>query len=135
MVLSWRHPPRRRERGGASLLVVAAMGAIMVLTLSGLVLAGVVLATHRARSAADLAALAGAQRLQDAVPAEAACAQAQRVAQRNGAQIQQCAVEGMDVEVTAVVRVRTWPSNASGRARAGPDRDTWARVTGTMPTP
>lgn len=121
--MSGQQPSTSLERGSATLLVVGAIASIMTLTTSALVLAAVIVATHQARSAADLAALAGAQRLEDAVAEDAACAEARRVAQRNRAQLRGCAVDGMDLEVIVAVTVRTWPSDAVARARAGPDQE------------
>lgn len=113
-----------RERGSATVLAVAVITALLLLTAAGLVLAGAVTASHHARLAADLAALAGASRLQAAVSADAACAEARRVARLNRADLRTCAVEGMDLEVVVVVPTSTWPTPASARARAGPYRET-----------
>lgn len=112
-----------RERGAAVVLSVAVIGVLTAVTVAILVVAGAVTASHRARLAADLAALAGARRLQAAVSAESACREARRVASLNGAEVQRCSVEGMDLEITVVVPTSTWPSPANARAKAGPDRD------------
>lgn len=112
-----------RERGAAVVLSVAVIGVLTAVTVAILVVAGAVTASHRARLAADLAALAGARRLQAAVSAESACREARRVASLNDAELRTCAVEGMDLEVTVVVPTSTWPSPANARAKAGPDRD------------
>lgn len=122
----WRS---QRERGAAVVLVVAAIGVLASMTVSALVVAGAVAASHRARLAADLAALAGARQLQTAVSAETACSEARRVASLNSAEVQTCWVEGMDLEVTVVVPAGTWPTPASARARAGPYREHSAQST------
>lgn len=112
----------KRERGAATAMVVAVIGVLLATTASALVLAGVVLASQRARLAADLGALAGADRLQRAASVEAACAEAARVVRANHALLQGCTVEGMELEVVVAVSPRTWPSGAVARARAGPDQ-------------
>lgn len=111
----------QRERGAATVMVVAVIGVLLAATASALVLAGVVLASQRARLAADLGALAGGARLQRAASVEAACAEAARVVRANHALLQGCTVEGMELEVVVAVSPRTWPSAAVARARAGPD--------------
>ena len=83
-------------------------------------LGAAVVARHRAQAAADLAALAAAER----VPAgpQAACAQADAVARAMRAVTAGCAVDDLDVVVTIEVAlaVGRW-SAARGAARAGPD--------------
>ena len=86
----------------------------------------VVLATHRARSAADLAALTASTRVLDGTSTAAACAQAERVARANGGRILVCrAGAGAQGTVEAAVSVelpealrRFGPAYAV--ARAGP---------------
>jgi secretion/DNA translocation related TadE-like protein len=117
-------PHGGRERGSSTVLAVAAISVLLALTSAGLVLAGAVTASQHARLAADLAALAGARRLQAAVSEDAACAEARRVARLNRADVESCAVEGMDLEVVVAVPTSTWPTPASARARAGPYRET-----------
>ena len=71
VVMAARHPPGpccRSERGASSVLVVGVLGVILVLIVSTLALGSVVIASHRARSAADLGALAGATALRDGAP-------------------------------------------------------------------
>ncbi|BBX20831.1 hypothetical protein MTER_02420 [Mycolicibacter terrae] len=92
---------------------------LLSLTGGGVLLGAAVIARHRAQAAADLAALAGAAQ----IPAgpEMACAQAQRLAARMGADESDCAVDGLDVVITVAVAVPGWrigPARAT--ARAGP---------------
>lgn len=80
-----------------------------------------VAARHRAQSAADLAALAGAGRL--ASGPEAACEWAGAVASAMRVRIAGCRVDGLDVIVDAAARVelgRLGIGTATARARAGP---------------
>ena len=114
------------EAGGVS--VVAAGAAAVVLSLAvGLVLvAGALVAAHRAQAAADLAALAGATRLQDGASARQACVVAGRTARANGASVTSCrpGVDGtVTVRVTVPVAVSpAAPDAAVAVARAGPGR-------------
>lgn len=80
-----------------------------------------VVARHRAQAAADLSALAGAQRaLYGTAPA---CAQAIAVARRMGAVVTSCVVEDLDVVVSVDVPVvlgQFGMGPARAAARAGP---------------
>ncbi len=95
-----------------------AFGACVLCVVFGAVLAlgQAVAARHRAGGAADLAALAAADR---ALWGEAeACAAASRVAAAQGAELAGCAVRGEVAEVTA--RVVRGPYRPEVRSRAGP---------------
>jgi secretion/DNA translocation related TadE-like protein len=87
----------------------------------GLMLGGAVLGRHRAESAADLAALAGAS---DAVSGtDVACGRAAEVARSNGALLTSCSWQGWAVTVAVSRPCACLPSvvgAAVGRARAGP---------------
>ncbi len=116
-----------RERGSATLwvlslvLIVWAAGTLVVAT--GVVLA----ARHQAGGAADLAALAGADRVLSGP--DTACGTAARVAQRNRARLTQCRVLGSEVEVVVQVDTPDFLGRlppATGRARAGPAPPEWA---------
>lgn len=122
-----------RDRGSGSVLVVGAVAVLLVVGSAALVLVGVVRATHEARSAADLAALAGAQRLATGSSSMQACAGAARIAAGNGARLSRCVADEGSGEVVVEVTVeqttsaagapadgpRVW-GPATGRARAGP---------------
>ena len=110
-----------RDRGAATVVAAAAVGVLVLLLGLGLQLGAAVLARHRAESAADLAALAGAV---DAVRGQdVACARARKVAASNGAVLESCEWHGW----TLTARV-TYPCTCAltvsgitvGRARAGP---------------
>ncbi|MFF7338765.1 Rv3654c family TadE-like protein [Streptomyces sp. NPDC008163] len=101
--------------------VWAAVSTATLCTVFAVVLAlgQVVAARHRAGGAADLAALAAADRaLQGAGPA---CASAEEVARAQGAEVVRCAVLGEVADVTA--RVRFGPYAPEVRARAGPPEE------------
>lgn len=111
------------------MLVIAAAGTVMTASVSAMVIAGVVVASQQARLAADLGALAGAARLQQAESTEAACAAASRIVRANRALLQECTVTGMDLEVVVAVTPPTWPADAVARARAGPEGPLWLQGT------
>ena len=98
------------------------LGAALVLAMTALAvhLGAAVLARQRAETAADLAALAGAARVLQGP--DLVCAGVIRVAGANGAVVDSCVVQGTDVLVSVVARVRAGPisGTVSARARAGP---------------
>ena len=110
------------ERGSATVWVVALAGVLAVIGVAAVLVGTAVVGRHRATTAADLAALAAAER---AVRGDAgACAVAGEVAAANGAGLTACTVgDGAVVEVAVAVPVRLGPlgvSRAGARARAGP---------------
>lgn len=117
---------RRPDHGGsdcgaATVLAVALVVCVLALTAGGLVIASAVVASHRARLAADLAALAGAGAGQDGADPSRACAVAQDVARRNGAATRSCSAGGGVLDVRVTVPSGLWPAPAEARARAGPE--------------
>jgi secretion/DNA translocation related TadE-like protein len=103
-------------------LAVALLGMLLLLTAAFGVAQAMVAAHRRAQAAADLAALAGAQALQQA---HDACTAASVIATANGAVLDRCAVAARDVVVTARVRGPHWlgaHGDLSAQARAGPDQ-------------
>lgn len=110
------------ERGAASVLVLSLVGVVLALTVGALVVASAVVASQRARLAADLGSLAGASAIQDGASPARACARASAVAHANGAATQTCSSAGAVVEVRVMVRAGLWPDPAVARARAGPER-------------
>jgi secretion/DNA translocation related TadE-like protein len=110
------------EREGGSATVYAGI-ALVALTALGVTVSGftaIAAAQHRAASAADLAALAGAQALQRGADA---CSAAADLASRNGAAVVECRVDGRTVEVVARAEGpellgRAWDFESA--ARAGP---------------
>ena len=109
-----------------TVVVVAAIGVAIILLWGGLALAGAVIATHRARSAADLGALAAAQAIQQGVAPPGACAVGMSVTVRNGARPAGCVV-GPHGSVTARATTRTGlgllgvgSRTTTATARAGP---------------
>lgn len=123
-------PPGTRrsgEGGSGAVLALAAMCVVILCATGALGVASALGAAHQARSAADLAALAGAGALQASAPLDA-CAAARDLAHRNDAQLVSCRVErGQEVivETSSTVPLRLpglSPEAMVGRARAGPHR-------------
>lgn len=121
--------PGGGERGSGTVLAVALVGVLATLLLAGALIAAVVVTGLRARTAADLAALAAAAETVAGSSQGGACGVAGEVARRNGADLTACRT-GIDaaglprVEVTVA---RTTPGDrwtVSRRAVAGgvPDR-------------
>ncbi|WP_327655799.1 Rv3654c family TadE-like protein [Streptomyces sp. NBC_00483] len=106
----------RGDRGSATVWVAMAMAAVGVVFGAVLAMGQAVEARHRAGSAADLAALAAADRWMDG--RAKACALAVRVARAQGADVVRCAVRGEVSNVTAAAGHGAFRSEV--RARAGP---------------
>jgi len=104
------------DRGAGSVLTAVAMLVLVATTLVALWIASWIDAVHRARHAADLAALAGAAAQSRGA---AACAAADRTARANRGSLVACAVTGardaFAVRVSVVVPL-------TPRAPAGPSR-------------
>ncbi|WP_330183851.1 Rv3654c family TadE-like protein [Nocardia sp. NBC_01503] len=106
--------------------VVAGVALLALLTLTVLMAqVGVAVAVrHRAQSAADLAALAGAAGV--AGGRQSACAEADRIGNRMGVRMIDCAVLDWDVTVTVEARMSLGPlgsRSVRAMARAGPIGD------------
>jgi len=113
--------PPWQERGSATAVMLAVIALVLLLTISGLTLASAVLASHRARTAADLAALAAAGMLIRGDPPGAACERAARVATANHGQVQSCTAAGDEVTVRVAVAAGVQGLGvATARSRAGP---------------
>ena len=96
----------RGERGSASVLALGVVLGLVAVLLSGLLLVAVLVAGQRARSAADLAALAGAGAVVDGAGQDGACHEAAAVATANGVRLTECSLMAgagvwPDVRVTA----------------------------------
>ena len=88
---------------------------LMVLAFAGVVAAGYVTAGHRARSAADLAALSGAAEVQRGGDA---CGAATRLAEANGARIVACDRVGDQIDYVVTVRVACAVGGPAGLPRS-----------------
>lgn len=111
---------RRGEDGAGTVLAVAFLGLVLVVSLGAGGVVGIV-ATHRsAQGAADLASLAAAAALQDGGDP---CVRAQQIAVRNGARLTACRVVGWEAAVTVAApgpRLLGTSFDMPARARAGP---------------
>jgi secretion/DNA translocation related TadE-like protein len=110
-----------RDRGAASILLLAIGLVLVAAGMGGAAIAAGVVGNHRARTAADLGALAGAG--QAIYGQDVACAQAGRLVAANGGRLTGCTVTGLEVVVSVAVDVRPLPGllrRATAAARAGP---------------
>jgi len=114
-------PRSSPDRGSASIWILAA-GLVLVSFAIVVVLTGsATIARHRAQTAADLGALAGA--VDVAIDPGGACPAAAAVVGDNGATMVGCRVDGLDIVVKASVDVAGAPPGigpAIAVARAGP---------------
>ncbi|WSI71958.1 flp pilus-assembly TadE/G-like family protein [Streptomyces sp. NBC_01335] len=107
---------RRRDQGMATVWVALTVATLCSVCAVILAFGQAVAARHRAGGAADLAALAAADRALQGPGA--ACAAARRVAGAQGALLVRCSVRGEIADVTA--RVVFGPYAPQVRSRAGP---------------
>lgn len=110
---------RRDERGAATVYAVMLIAVLAVSALALTLLAGVFAVRRQMESAADLAALAGAQAHQHG---RDPCAAAASIADRNRAELTSCTVVGDDVRLTVEHRGDGLLGHlpVPARARAGP---------------
>ncbi|MGW0959229.1 Rv3654c family TadE-like protein [Streptomyces gelaticus] len=106
------------DRGLATVWVAMTTATLCAVFAVVLALGQVVAVRHRAGGAADLAALAAADRALQGPGA--ACGAAERVAAAQGAAVVRCAVRGEVADVTA--RVDFGPYEPAVRSRAGPPK-------------
>ncbi|MGB7448182.1 MAG: Rv3654c family TadE-like protein [Ornithinimicrobium sp.] len=116
---------RSGQRGSATVLAVGVVGVIVSLFAAAAVLAAVTIARNQAHTAADLAAVAGAQLVALGRSQHEICERALSTAADNGAQMSSCEVVGggggappevvVDV-LRPVVAGVPWVTRSSGRA-------------------
>ncbi len=119
-----RDGQHRGEHGSATLWALSVIIVLAAAVTVALAVAAAVIARHRAATAADLAALAGAGQL--FAGAGAACDRAAQIARRHDAVLDGCLLRdtSIDVEVSLVDGPGGWLGRqvlapARGRARAG----------------
>ncbi|GLH98335.1 Rv3654c family TadE-like protein [Phytohabitans aurantiacus] len=113
----------RRDLGAATVWVLTIGLVFVIAGLGGAAVGAARVAKHQARTAADLGALAGAAQVFEGE--EAACGRAADLVRRNGGRLTRCVVDGLDLIVTAEVKVTPLPGitrTARQDARAGPVR-------------
>lgn len=113
---------RIRDRGSGTVAVLGVVGVLLAMTVGALMVVSAVVASHRAQSAADLAALAVAAALVRGESSADSCGRGAVVAARDGGRLSSCRA-GPDLSVELVVDVRaTLPrvGTATARSRAGP---------------
>ena len=107
--------------GGSGTIWMLGVGlAVLAFSLAGATAGGALVDRHRAETAADLGALAGAARAVDGQ--QAACGEAERIIVANGGRLAACRVEALDVIVTVTVDGHRGWGTAKASARAGPAR-------------
>jgi secretion/DNA translocation related TadE-like protein len=112
-----------RDRGSASLWVLAVGLSLVAAALAGAAVGAARVGRHEARAAADLGALAGAARVVEGDGA--ACGRAGELVVANGGRLVACEVAGLDLIVRVEVVVTPLPGLdrvARAAARAGPVR-------------
>lgn len=111
----------RSERGAGTVIVLVIALVMAAAVGAGILTGQAIVAHHRVANTADLAALAGAQALQEGKPA---CSAADSTATANHAQLLVCRVDGQAVTVRVVAllrwRVPGLPAEAVAESRAGP---------------
>lgn len=108
------------------MVMLGVIAVVLMLTISGLMLASAVLASHRARAAADLAALASAGVLMRGESPGEACQLAARVASANHGIVRRCTAVGTEVHLSIAVPAGMkglGVATARSRAGPGPSRD------------
>ncbi|MFC3999953.1 Rv3654c family TadE-like protein [Nocardiopsis sediminis] len=106
------------DRGSGTVWTLVLCMIVWFTALAVLVVAGVRADRHRAATAADLAAVAGAR--DAAHGSRLACATAREVAAANDARLTSCTVTGLILHTEVSTPTRTWPGNVTARAAAGP---------------
>ncbi|WP_405102630.1 Rv3654c family TadE-like protein [Micromonospora sp. NBC_01412] len=112
-----------RERGGATVCLLAVGLVFVVVGLFGAAVGAARVARQQVRVAADFGALAGASRA--LAGEQVACSSADEVVRANGARLTGCRLDGLDAVVTAEVTVTPVPGLtrvATVTSRAGPVR-------------
>ena len=107
------------------MLMIGVMAVVMLVSLAVMLVAGYLVSVHRARGAADLAALSGAAAYQQG---QDACLVASQAARRNGGAVVDCSQVGDLVDFVVSVKVRMevqtripgLPTSVAAAAHAGP---------------
>lgn len=109
----------RDEAGAGVVLVIGLVAVLLLVATLGASAAVVVIVHRRAQAAADLSALGAAAAAQ---VGKDGCAAAADLAQRNGARLRSCTVNGTRADVVVEVPLPVGPGTRQlvARARAGP---------------
>lgn len=99
------------ERGSLTITTAAIIGFLAMVVVLAVGVASHTVVSHKARNAADMAAVAGAFAH---YRGEGGCQKASDVAMRNGAQLTQCSITEMDVQVEVTI------NRSTAHAKAGP---------------
>lgn len=111
------------DRGAASVVAVALVSAVVLLTTTALGAAAGYVDARRAATTADAAALAAADAASGAAPG-IPCEVAELIARRAGARLVSCELDGIVSRVAVVVPGSIAGLDATASARAGPPGST-----------
>ncbi len=117
----------RGERGSGTVLTAGLMGLVLALAGAATVIAGYLVAAHRAKAAADLGALSGAAAVRSGLDP---CLAAIRAADRQRAEVRDCRRVGDQIDFVVIVtaqvsvgvRVPGLPRTLAAVGHAGPTR-------------
>lgn len=113
------HGCAHQERGSGTVLVLGLILAISVVLLGLMAVGDAVATKERAQDIADVAALAGAQKLRHE-GSSVACRQAGELVARHGLSMSSCAVRESHVIVSVRARTHMIKTSVEASARAGP---------------
>jgi secretion/DNA translocation related TadE-like protein len=116
-------PQDGRDRGAATVWLLATGLLLVAMGVAGAAVGTATVARHRAETAADLGALAGATRAVEG--AQSACDRAAEIVTANGGRLTSCNLDGFDLTVAVEVSVspvRGMVRRVGASARAGPVR-------------
>ncbi|CAM3660809.1 hypothetical protein GCM10009799_46990 [Nocardiopsis rhodophaea] len=111
-------PRRRSDLGSGTVWVLTLCAVVWFSAFAAVLVASARADRHRSATAADLAALAGAE--QAAQGRRRSCSVAREVARANGARLVDCRLAGLTLRVEVDVPARLWPGSVPAEARAGP---------------
>lgn len=120
-VLPLKRHREQDSRGSAVMTLVVGVAGFAIVGLISSLVAMTFAAHQMARTAADMAALAGAAQVLQSD--SAVCAQAESMARANQSELSRCAISGLDVQVQvrhSKVVLGQIPISATADARAGP---------------
>ena len=111
---------RAGDQGSATVVIVALLGALLVVSVAAVGVCGLLAAKQHVEAAADAAALAAADSASGRV-AGFPCERAARAASLNGATLASCRTDGAQAVVSARARISGVPITVWARAGPPPD--------------
>ena len=113
------------DRGSGTVLMLGITGVVGALMVAFVLIGSAFVSAHRARAAADMAAVGAARSLQLGGDAARACREADSLARANRARLVRCQADGPDGSIEAAVSTARMVAalghgEARAQARAGP---------------